>query len=182
MLGVDPRRFGDYASKAYLAAKNEEAYASVFTIHYPDEERPGARPLRQAPCHDRMKALGAVFGQKFGWERPNFFAPAGTPREDYWSFRRSRWFDAVGAECANVMENVGLLDMTPFAKARLSGPGAQAFLDRDRGEPSAGKDRAHRPVPFTLARWRRAFGIHHPARGGGQLLPRLGGGLSATRP
>lgn len=129
MLGVDPRRFGDYASKAYLAAKNEEAYANVFTIHYPDEERPAARPLRQAPCHDRMKALGAVFGQKFGWERPNFFAPPGTPQEDHWSFRRSRWFDAVGAECANVMENVGLLDMTAFAKARLSGPGAQAFLD-----------------------------------------------------
>ena len=49
MLGVDPRRFGDYASKAYLAAKNEEAYASVFTIHYPDEERPGAAPAAPGP-------------------------------------------------------------------------------------------------------------------------------------
>jgi dimethylglycine dehydrogenase len=130
MLGVDPRRFGDYATKGYLRAKNEEAYANVFTIHYPDEERPAGRPLRTAPCYGRMKALGAVFGQKFGWERPNWFAPAGMPQEDHWSFRRSRWFEPMGAECRNVMENVGLLDMTAFAKARVSGSGAEAFLDR----------------------------------------------------
>ncbi|HEX6144423.1 MAG TPA: FAD-dependent oxidoreductase [Geminicoccaceae bacterium] len=130
MLGVDPRRFGDYATKGYLRRKNEEAYANVFTIHFPDEERPAARPLRQAPCHDRMKALGAVFGQKSGWERPNWFAPEGMPRVDDWSFRRSAWFEHVGAECRNVMENVGLLDMTAFAKCRISGPGAEAFLDR----------------------------------------------------
>ena len=130
MLGVDPRRFGDYATKAYLRKKNEEAYANVFTIHYPDEERPAGRPLRMAPCYDRMKALGAVFGQKFGWERPNWFAPKGMPQEDHWSFRRSRWFEHVGNECRNVAANVGLLDMTAFAKARVSGPGAEAFLDR----------------------------------------------------
>jgi dimethylglycine dehydrogenase len=130
MLGVDPRRFGDYATKGYLRAKNEEAYANVFTIHYPDEERPAGRPLRTAPCYERMKALGAVFGQKFGWERPNWFAPKGTPQEDHWSFRRSKWFEPIGAECRNIMENVGLLDMTAFAKARVSGPGAEAFLDR----------------------------------------------------
>ena len=130
MLGVDPRRFGDYATKSYLVAKNEEAYANVFTVHYPDEERPAARPLRQAPCHDRLRDLGAVFGQKFGWERANWFAPEGVAREDHWSFRRSRWFRHVGEEVANVHDNVGVLDMTAFAKCRISGPGAEAFLDR----------------------------------------------------
>ncbi|HLU07153.1 MAG TPA: FAD-dependent oxidoreductase [Woeseiaceae bacterium] len=130
MLGVDPRRFGDYASKAYLQKKNEEAYANVFVIHYPDEERPAARPLRTAPCYDRMQKLGAVFGQKFGWERPNWFAPEGVPQEDHWSFRRSKWFEHVGNECRHVAEHAGLLDMTAFAKARVSGPGAEAFLDR----------------------------------------------------
>ena len=130
MLGVDPRRFGPYATGAYLQAKNEEAYANVFTVHYPDEERPAGRPLRTAPCYERMKSLGAVFGQKFGWERPNWFAPADMPQQDHWSFRRSRWFAAVGEECRNVRDNVGLLDMTAFAKARVSGPGAAAFLNR----------------------------------------------------
>jgi dimethylglycine dehydrogenase len=71
-----------------------------------------------------------VFGQKSGWERPNWFAPEGVPQEDHWSFRRSRWFAHVGNECRNVAEHVGLLDMTAFAKARVSGPGAEAFLDR----------------------------------------------------
>ena len=77
MLGVDPRRFGPYAQTGYLIEKNEEAYAKVFTVHYPNEERVAARPLRQTPCYDRMKALGAVFGSVYGWERPNFFAPPG---------------------------------------------------------------------------------------------------------
>src|ERR1700742_1366924 len=124
MLGVDPRRFGPYADKGYLIEKNEEAYAKVFTVHYPDEERTAARPLRQTPCYDRMKALGAVFGSVYGWERPNFFAPpdyavsdaeldkpdvllnenhppGDRPREK-WSFRRSNDFDFIGAECRNV--------------------------------------------------------------------------------
>ncbi len=129
MLGVDPRRFGDYASHSYLIKKNEEAYANVFTIHYPDEEREAARPLRQAPCYDRLKACGAVFGQKFGWERANWFAPKDINQKDDWSFRRSKWFEYVGNECKNVQENVGLLDMTAFAKCRISGPGAEEYLD-----------------------------------------------------
>ncbi|MEM8588017.1 MAG: FAD-dependent oxidoreductase [Pseudomonadota bacterium] len=130
MLGVEPRRFGDYATRGYLIAKNEEAYANVFTVHYPDEERPAARPLRQAPCYDRMKALGAVFGQKFGWERPNWFATDGMAQKDDWSFRRSKWFEAIGRECRTVERDVGLLDMTAFAKCSIAGPGAERFLDR----------------------------------------------------
>ena len=129
MLGVEPRRFGDYATKSYLVEKNEEAYAHVFVIHYPDEERPAGRPLRTAPCYERMKAMGAVFGQKFGWERPNFFATDGAPQQDDWSFRRSNWFNAIEKEVGNTTDNAGLLDMTAFAKCRISGPGAESFLD-----------------------------------------------------
>jgi dimethylglycine dehydrogenase len=152
MLGVDPRRFGPYAQQGYLVEKNEEAYAKVFTVHYPNEEREAARPLRQTPCYDRMKALGAVFGSVYGWERPNFFAPpdyflsqkdlakpdvllnenhphGDRPREK-WSFRRANDFDFIGAECRNVHENVGLQDMSAFAKFEVSGPGAESWLDR----------------------------------------------------
>jgi dimethylglycine dehydrogenase len=154
MLGVDPRRFGPYAHTGYLIEKNEEAYAKVFTVHFPDEERVAARPLRQTPCYSRMKDLGAVFGSVYGWERPNWFAPPGyglseadlakpdvllnenhpavapgeRPREK-WSFRRSNYFDFVGAECRNVQENVGLQDMSAFAKLEVSGPGAEGWLN-----------------------------------------------------
>ena len=129
MLGVEPRRFGDYATKSYLKVKNEEAYSNVFTIHFPDEERESGRPLRTAPCYDRLKSLGAVFGQKFGWERPNWFAPKGTKATDDWSFRRSRWWTHAVHEAQHLEKNVGLTDMTAFAKCRISGLGAEAFLN-----------------------------------------------------
>ena len=152
MMGVDPRRFGDYAGEGYLTQKNEEAYAKVFTVHYPDEEREAARPLRQTPCYSRMKELGAVFGSVYGWERPNWFAPKGyelsdadllrpdvllnhnhpdapgEPIREKWSFRRSNYFEHVGAECRHVTEKVGLQDMSAFAKCRISGPGAEEWL------------------------------------------------------
>ena len=129
MNGVDPRRFGSFATKSFLREKNEEAYANVFTIHYPDETREAGRPLRTTPCYDRLKSMGAVFGQTFGWERANWFAPEGVAQEDHWSFRRSKWFEHVGNEVKNVAENVGVLDMSAFAKCRIEGPGAEAFLE-----------------------------------------------------
>ena len=129
MLGVDPRRFGDYATKSYLIEKNEEAYANVFTVHYPDEERPAARPLRTAPCYERLKKMGGVFGASFGWERANWFAPNGVEAIDDWSFRRSSYHEHVGAEIQNMSKNVGLLDLSGFAKCRISGLSAENFLN-----------------------------------------------------
>ena len=129
MLGVDPRRFGDYATKSYLIEKNEEAYANVFTVHYPDEERPAARPLRTAPCYERLKKMGGVFGVSFGWERANWFAPNGVEAIDDWSFRRSSYHEHVGAEIQNMSKNVGLLDLSGFAKCRISGSSAESFLN-----------------------------------------------------
>jgi dimethylglycine dehydrogenase len=154
MMGVDPRRFGDFAGEGYLVEKNEEAYAKVFSIHYPDEEREAARPLRQTPCYDRMKKLGAVFGSVFGWERPNWFAPEGyelteadlekpetilnhnhpdvpgEPIRERWSFRRSNYFEHVGNECRHVTQKVGIQDMSAFAKCMISGPGAEEWLGK----------------------------------------------------
>ena len=130
MLAVDPRRFGAYANKHYAKAKNEEAYSHLFVIHYPDEERPAARPAKTSPCHERLAAQGAVWGQRYGWERPNWFAPEGVEGHDDWSFRRTNYFEPVGAECRAVRERAGLIDITSFSKFRVSGPGAEAALDR----------------------------------------------------
>ena len=136
MTDVDPRRFGDFSdptnhiSKSYLLVKNAEAYAEMFTIHYPNEERPAGRPLRTSPCHGRLEKLGAVFGARYGWERANWFAPKGVAPKDHWSFRRADWWQHIGDEVKNTRDNVGVLDMTPFAKARLAGAGAEAFLNR----------------------------------------------------
>lgn len=129
MLGVDPRRYGPYTSKRYTVAKNEEAYREVFTVHFPDEERHDGRPAKTSPIYEKLKQMGAVFGQRYGWERANWFAPAGVERKDNWSFRRSNYFEHVGNECRNIRERVGMIDLTPFTKHEVTGPGAEAWLD-----------------------------------------------------
>jgi dimethylglycine dehydrogenase len=129
MLGVDPRRFGAYTGKRYTVRKNEETYRNVFTIHYPDEERADARPAKTSPVYEKLDRMGAVWGQRYGWERANWFAPAGVERRDVWSFRRSNYFEHVGNECRLMRENVGVIDLTPFTKHEVTGPGAEAWLD-----------------------------------------------------
>ena len=129
MLGVDPRRYGPYTSKRYTVAKNEEAYREVFTVHFPDEERHDGRPAKTSPIYEKLKQMGAVFGQRYGWERANWFAPEGVERKDTWSFRRSNYFEHVGNECRNIRERVGMIDLTPFTKHEVTGPGAEAWLD-----------------------------------------------------
>ncbi len=129
MLDVDPRRFGAYANKHYARKKNEEAYEYIFTIHYPDEERPAARPTKTSPIHHKLDRAGAVWGQRYGWERPNWFAPEGVERKDICSFRRSNYFEHVGNECRLVRERVAIIDITSFSKFEVTGPGAEAYLD-----------------------------------------------------
>jgi dimethylglycine dehydrogenase len=129
MLAVEPRRFGPYTSKRYVVTKNEETYRDVFTIHFPDEERPDARPAKTSPVYDKLKRMGAVFGQRYGWERANWFAPPGVDPKDDWSFRRTNYFEHVGAECRRIRKQVGVIDLTPFTKHEVSGPGAEAWLD-----------------------------------------------------
>ncbi len=154
MMGVDPRRFGPYATEGYLIEKNEEAYRNVFTVHYPEEERGAARPLKTSPSYERQKRLGGVFGSVYGWERANWYAPSpdyeisaedrayadvitahnhsnpidGHIKERY-RFGRSNAFEHIGNEIKNVTENVGLLDMSAFAKMEVSGPGARDWLE-----------------------------------------------------
>ena len=118
LLAVDPRRFGPYVGRRYLIAKNEETYRNVFTVHYPDEERSDGRPAKTSPVFDRLKRMGAVFGQRYGWERANWFAPTGVEPSDVWSFRRSNYFQHVGNECRMLRERVGVIDLTPFTKQR----------------------------------------------------------------
>jgi dimethylglycine dehydrogenase len=109
--------------------KNEETYRNVFTIHYPDEERADGRPAKTSPVYDKLNARGAVWGQRYGWERANWFAPAGVERKDRWSFRRTNYFEQVGNESRLMRERVGVIDLTPFTKHEVTGPGAEAWLD-----------------------------------------------------
>lgn len=128
---LDVRRFGDYARPVrFVAARAREVYEREYAIHYPEQELEAARPLKTDPLYDRLLARGAVFGARSGWERPLWFARGGAPAGETYSFRRGSWHAAVAAECRAVRTAVGVLDQTSFAKFELSGPGAEALLDR----------------------------------------------------
>ncbi|MEM9974334.1 MAG: FAD-dependent oxidoreductase [Pseudomonadota bacterium] len=132
MGSLDPKRYGPWMTTEYAMRKNEECYSHVYILHHPDEEREACRPLRTAPAYDRQRALGAQFGQVNGWERPNYYGPLDAPDSfdhDARSFRRGDWWKYAVEEAKAIREGVGLIDATAFAKHRLTGPGASAFLD-----------------------------------------------------
>ncbi|OJT96116.1 MAG: glycine cleavage system protein T [Rhizobium sp. 63-7] len=128
VFAMDVCRYGDYATLAYTNAKVRENYSRRFSIRYPNEELPGARPLLTTPIYDRLKDAGAIFGASYGLENPLWFAPKG--EVDAFSWRRSNDFDVVGAEAKAVRDSVGLMETSGFAKYKVSGKGAEAWLDR----------------------------------------------------
>jgi dimethylglycine dehydrogenase len=127
----DLRRFGPHAmASAYVLAGAMETYHNHYPVRHPIEERRSARPLRMSPIHELLAARGAVFGERYGWERPVWFARQGERAEDRQSFRRPAWFDAVKRECLAIRDAVGVVDQTSFSKHLVEGPGAAPFLDR----------------------------------------------------
>ncbi|MAI80516.1 MAG: hypothetical protein CL917_16345 [Deltaproteobacteria bacterium] len=130
MWELDVRRFSEAAgSIEYAQARALDVYAQEYQIHYPEEERPAGRPLKTGPLYDVLKQKGAVYGARFGWERPLWFAQDSNVEDEY-SFRRGNWHETVGRECEAVRSSVGVLDQTSFAKFEVSGVGAEAYLDR----------------------------------------------------
>ena len=128
MTGFDPRRFGDFADRAYMHAKGFQDYGLTYATPLPGEEFPAARDCRLTPLHDALKAKGAVHTQTFGWERPKWFSLDG--REEDHSYRRNNVFEVVRHECKAVRERVGIIDLTGFAKYDVTGADAEAFLNR----------------------------------------------------
>lgn len=128
---LDIRRLGPHhRSRAYNVERTREMYGKHYTIHWPNEENASARGLRRSPLYAALREKGAVFGVKYGWERPNWFAPAGVEPRDEPTFEVPGWFHHVGAEHAAAREGVVLIDQSSFAKFEVAGPGALAFLDR----------------------------------------------------
>ncbi|TAM77067.1 MAG: FAD-dependent oxidoreductase, partial [Chloroflexota bacterium] len=138
---MDVRRFGaQYRSQAYTLARTHENYATYYDIHYPNEERQAGRPLRLSPAYEELAALGCVFGEKSGWERPNWFSPnaagAGVREAAGLAALRPRgwagehWSPAIGAEALACRERAALFDESSFAKIEVAGPGACDLLQR----------------------------------------------------
>ncbi len=126
---VDSRRFGSHANWAYNTEKIADVYPRLYSTFFPNEFRDAARPNKTSPIYEYQKQANAVFGDFYGWECPTYFAPAGAPLYETPSWRRSNAFDTVGAECRHMMNHVGIIDLTRFAKTKIAGPGAKAWLN-----------------------------------------------------
>ncbi|HJQ56457.1 MAG TPA: FAD-dependent oxidoreductase [Vineibacter sp.] len=132
LWSFDVRRFGPHhAGRRYLHERAVEAYHRYYLIHWPGEEMASGRGGRRSPLYGALKDAGAVFGSRFGWERPNWFAADGEARVDQPSFEGTpNWFAAVARECRAIREHVALIDQSSFSKVEIEGPGAAAFLQR----------------------------------------------------
>jgi dimethylglycine dehydrogenase len=130
LWALDPRRYTDYATQSYVRAKAKELYQHEYAIAYPVEERPAGRPAKTTPLYETLRAKGAMFGARGGWERATWFVPDGAPAEQRLGFGHGNWHGAVAEECRAVRERAGVLDLGGFAKLEVRGAGAAAFLDR----------------------------------------------------
>jgi len=127
--GMDVARFGDWATLRYTNAKVRENYSRRFRIRYPNEELPAARPHQTTPIYDIQVAQNhAVMGDSWALETPLWYAPSADEAHDVLSFHRSNDFDHVSAEVKNVRDNVGITEVSNFAKYEVTGEGAEAFL------------------------------------------------------
>jgi glycine cleavage system T protein len=130
---MDSRRFGShYASGEYALARTIEIYSTYYDIKYPGQERLAGRPLRLAPTYERLRELGASFGEKSGWERANWFEPNAAQGDESLRPRGwagEIWSPAIGAEHRACRDAAALFDETSFAKIELIGPGAADYLE-----------------------------------------------------
>jgi 4-methylaminobutanoate oxidase (formaldehyde-forming) len=127
---LDIRRFGSHNGKDYTRDRSLELYAKHYGIAWPFEEHDTGRGIKRSKLYDRLKEQGAVFGSKFGWERPNWFAPVGVEAKDELTFGLPNWFDYVGEEHRAARERVVLIDQSSFSKFEMKGSEALAFLNR----------------------------------------------------
>ena len=132
LWSADIRRFGrPHFDTDWVRTRTVEAYGKHYTMAWPHEEHDSGRPCRKSPLYDTMKDQGACFGEKLGWERPNWYADAalGETAKDEYSFERQNWFAAVGREHKAAREAAVLFDQTSFAKFALKGPDALAAMN-----------------------------------------------------
>jgi dimethylglycine dehydrogenase len=126
---MDVARFGDWINPGYTLPKVIENYQKRFSVSYPNEELPAARPLRTTTMYDIFDNMGAVWGAQYGLEVVNYFAEGEEPRFETPSFRRSNAFEATRREVMGVRENVGINETHNFGKYRVTGEGARDWLN-----------------------------------------------------
>lgn len=128
---ADNRRcFSWMMNTQWLKDRAPETPGNLYGTHFPFKQFETGRNVRKSPFHDRLAERGACFGQLFGYERANWFAPEGVKPEYEYSFHRQNWFDYSGDEHMAVRENVGIYDLSSMANFIMQGKDALSVLQK----------------------------------------------------
>jgi len=128
MLEFEPRRYMSWVNKDYAIKKSSDQYRRMYFTPLPNESIETGRPMKKTPIYNKLKESGAMYLDSYGWEKPCWFAKKGM-KEEY-GFKRTNAFTYVQRECENVQNNVGILDLSTFAKYEISGKNSETFLER----------------------------------------------------
>ncbi len=130
---MDVRRFGaPYRSYSYTLDRVVENYESYYDIRYPGDDRKAGRPLKMSSAYSWHQKHNAVFGEKSGWERVNYYISNEDPslellRPAGWAGKN--WSTAIVTESLATREKIGMFDESSFSKIIIKGPGAATFLE-----------------------------------------------------
>ena len=117
-------------TQQYLRARVSETLGLLYARHYPYRQMESARNVRHSPIHERLVAKNACFGEVAGWDRPNWFAPAGVSPQYEYSFGKQNWFEYSAAEHHAFRSKVAMFDQSSFAKYLVQGRDSCAALQR----------------------------------------------------
>ncbi|KAJ7335883.1 hypothetical protein JRQ81_013824 [Phrynocephalus forsythii] len=129
LIELDPNRYGRWTTTEYTEVKARESYGFNNIVGYPKEERFAGRPTeRVSGLYEVLKSKCSM-GFHAGWEQPHWFYKPGDETGYKPSFQRTNWFEPVGREYKQVMEKVGVIDLTPFGKFSIKGSASVKLLD-----------------------------------------------------
>jgi len=128
VTALDVGRFGTWITPGYTRPKVIENYQRRFSVSYPNEELPAARPHRTTPMYNIFTDMGAVWGQQFGLEVVNYYAQGDEPTFEQPTFRRSNAFKATAREVKAVRSAVGINEVQNFGKFAVTGKDARKWL------------------------------------------------------
>ena len=168
MGGLDPRRFSNFAPGDYTKAKSHEDYEHMYKLHLPGEERPAGRKMRTTPLYETLEAKGGIFTEVNGWERVKWYSLDG--REEEIGFRHNNTFEVVAEECRTVREDVGLMELSTFAKYDVVGADAEQFLNRISANRMPKREGGITPDSLPGGKWSLERRIHHYPAGRWTLL------------
>tara|TARA_Y100000590_G_scaffold360792_1_gene417216 strand:- start:2366 stop:4810 length:2445 start_codon:yes stop_codon:yes gene_type:complete len=127
----DIKRFQNFHSEVnFIKERITETLGDLYGMHWPFKQHKTSRNIKLLPYHEELKKAGACFGVSGGYERPMWFAKNGAKAEYEHSYNYQNWYPSAEFETKNARENIGLFELTPFAKYDLEGENVYEELQK----------------------------------------------------